>query len=130
MGPISLFLQQLHYYTFAIDATTMQLDHYSRDPFPFLTCPYQLLKPTIFKLAILARNKHATTQRTILKHATQIDDSVYHKALNKLEDPAHIKIVRYLSTLGAVHQGSCHKYNNDNEQDKLCPFCNDAPSSH
>eukprot|EP00973_Karenia_brevis_P088194 12229058-Karenia_brevis.AAC.1 len=129
MGPVALLLQQLHYFALALDAHTLHLHHSNFEPFPFVSCPYQLLKPTIFRFAVHARNKFAISQRSALKHATQIDEIVFHKAMARNDDVSHNRIVRYLATLGAVHKGTCQKYVDD-DQDAICPFCNEEVASH
>eukprot|EP00973_Karenia_brevis_P074975 10419083-Karenia_brevis.AAC.1 len=101
IGPIALLLQQLHYYGLALDATTMCLHHTSCTPFHFVTCPFQLLKSTIYNLAVQARNKQAITQRSVLMHATQVDTIVFKEALRMNKDPTHQKITKYIATLGS-----------------------------
>eukprot|EP00973_Karenia_brevis_P012597 1709079-Karenia_brevis.AAC.1 len=129
MGPVALLLQQLHFFAFALDADTCVLHHPLRQPFAFTTCPYQLLKPTIFKVAIQARNKQAITQRSVLQHATQIDAEVFHKAMAKTTDTTHHNITRYIATLGSVHQGTYHKHNKLGPDDNICPFCNEEAAT-
>eukprot|EP00973_Karenia_brevis_P031005 4276911-Karenia_brevis.AAC.1 len=93
MGPIALLLQQLHYYCFALDPSSMCLLNPHRREFAFLDCPFQLLKPTLVGLGIRARNAYAVQHRSVLKDVESIDGSVFELALRKLEDKHHRNMV-------------------------------------
>eukprot|EP00973_Karenia_brevis_P063434 8816763-Karenia_brevis.AAC.1 len=41
----------------------------------------------------------------------------------KTTDATHHKIIRYIATLGSVHQGTLHKFNRISHDDNICPFC-------
>eukprot|EP00973_Karenia_brevis_P089840 12399686-Karenia_brevis.AAC.1 len=64
LGPVSLLLQQLHYYAAIWQEKSFTIHVHDRPPLHFFHVPFQTLKGEIDDLAIRARNKHASTQRT------------------------------------------------------------------
>ena len=52
---------------------------------PIMDTPYQLVKPSIARLAFQALQTYYATRRTMLHQATDVDPDIYHEATKSLE---------------------------------------------
>eukprot|EP00973_Karenia_brevis_P062680 8715613-Karenia_brevis.AAC.1 len=66
-GPVSLLLQQLHYFAMALDHNTYAICTKNHPPVSMFDGPYQMLTPQVQERAIRARNTYAISHRTVLK---------------------------------------------------------------
>eukprot|EP00973_Karenia_brevis_P018162 2494010-Karenia_brevis.AAC.1 len=78
-------------------------------------------------MGVQARNSRAIKNRTDLRSISGVDRAVYHKAINKVKDIKHQQIVRHVSSLGAITEGTYHKH--DSSTVARCPYCSDADAS-
>eukprot|EP00973_Karenia_brevis_P036318 5008772-Karenia_brevis.AAC.1 len=126
-GPISLLLQQLHYYAITLHPIdhTIKVNNYP--DIQIFKHPYQLIRPQMQQRAIDARNKHAITHRTDLNGMQAVDTRVFNKAIQQQQNITDTKIIRYIATLGAVHESTYTKHTND--KPVLCPYCKQHPAS-
>eukprot|EP00973_Karenia_brevis_P065769 9140791-Karenia_brevis.AAC.1 len=56
-----------------------------------------------------------------------IDTKVFEKAVHQQQNTTNAKIIRYIATLGAVHEGTYTKHTDDPHV--LCPYCNQQPAT-
>ena len=89
-----------------------------------MVCPLQVLRPTIFQIAQMARIVAAANQRSAIKELTDVDSRVFDRALRKTEDAEHVRIVRFVATIGAVHPGTLFKHHGGDAT--LCPYCKEC----
>ena len=75
-GPVGLVMQHTYMMGAALNFATLAVVRDQRADIPILDTPYQLVKPTMARLAFNALHTHYTTTRTMLAQAKEIDPNI------------------------------------------------------
>eukprot|EP00973_Karenia_brevis_P042415 5871886-Karenia_brevis.AAC.1 len=113
----------MHYFAMALDPTSFTIHAKDYPQVYLFDGPYQLLKPQLQHRAIKARNRFAINRRTVLQGMESVDQIVFNKACRKLTDETDNKIIKYVSSLGAVHEATYDKHSEG--VPTKCPYCGD-----
>eukprot|EP00973_Karenia_brevis_P087411 12118831-Karenia_brevis.AAC.1 len=79
MGPVGHMLQQSHFFAAMVDFDCFCLHSANSVPLHFLTMPFQHVASYVSQIAVYARNKFATTQRSCLEQMHVPDPLLFHQ---------------------------------------------------